>query len=97
MSAPSVGLAVQAIFELGLELDELEDLLLAARAEAMELAQHLGVALTQRAGQVLVEELGDVHLEHREDPEQGLEGDLVLAVLHAAQIGLLNTDSCREI
>src|SRR6185503_10899104 len=97
MSAPSIGLAVQAIFELRLELDELEDFLLAARAEPVEQAQHLGIALAQGAGKILVEELRDVHLEHRQDPEEGFQADLVLAVLHAAQVGLLDSDAGREI
>jgi hypothetical protein len=63
----------------------------------VEKAEDLGIALAQGAGKVLVEELRNIHLEHGENPEQGLQADLVLAILHSAQIGLLDADPGGEV
>src|ERR1041385_4332376 len=85
------------LFALHLELHERLHLFLRARGESLVLAQEFEFALPRRARRVLVEEVGDVHLEDRKDLEEGLEADLVLAVLHATEVRLLNADAMSQI
>src|SRR5262249_60403086 len=56
---------------------------------------HLAV-VDAGTGLAFPEEVADVHPEHREDPEEGVERDLVFAILHAAQIRLLHADARGE-
>src|SRR2546425_12567521 len=86
-----------SLFGLELELDEALDLLLRAGRQLLVLPQELVLAVPRHRGRVLVEEIGDVHLEDREDLEQRLEADLVFSVLHAAEVGLLDADPVGEV
>src|SRR5258706_15177638 len=86
-----------AVFGLKLELDEALDLVLPAGGELLVLPQELVLALAHRAARVLIEEVGDVHLEDRQDLEERLEAGLVLAVFHATKIGLLDVDAMGQI
>src|SRR6266571_2719719 len=86
-------LVVEPVLVQQLELDEVLDLLLRPWGQTLVLAEKLGVVILHRRGDLLVEEVGDVHLEDREDLEEGLEADLVLPVLHATEVGLLDADA----
>src|SRR5258705_11158457 len=82
---------------LELELDEILDFVLCPRRQPLVLAQELELAIAAGARSVLVEEIRDVHLEDRQDLEESFQADLVLSVLHAAEIGLLNPDPVRQM
>src|SRR3989442_14103406 len=84
-------------FELEFELDEVLDFVLSARREPLVLAQELVLAIVRGTRRILVEEVGDVHLEDRKDLEESLQADFVFPVLHPAQIGLLDPDAVLQI
>src|SRR2546425_1535411 len=85
------------LFGLELELDEALDLFLRAGRQPLVLPQELVFAVARHRGRVFVEEIGDVHFEDRENLEQCLEANLVLPVLHAAEIGLLDADPMGQV
>src|SRR2546426_11388744 len=69
-------------FGLELELDEVLDFVLGPRREPLVLAQEFVLAVARGARSLLIEEVGDVHLEDRKDLEESLQADLVFSVLH---------------
>jgi hypothetical protein len=90
-------LAVKSILLLHLEVNEIENFHLGVGVQALVEPHRLRVTVLIRASDLLMEELRDVHLEYREDLEQGFQADLVLAILHPAQIRLLDADATGEI
>jgi lipopolysaccharide transport system permease protein len=79
------------VFLAALELDEVFDFALRARAETTHL---VGDALG-RTG--LVEEVADAEIERLQDAQQGVQTDFVLPLLHARQIRLVDADALGEL
>ena len=90
-------LPVETLFLLQFEVDEVLDLFLGRGRQALVLPGDLGFPGFPGPGDFLVKKLRDIHLEDREDLKQGFEADLVFAVLHPAQVGLLDADATREV
>src|SRR5688572_21100081 len=80
-----------------LELDEVAHLVLLHRVERPELPHQLYVLRSESVLRHLVEELADGDVELREDLEQGIETDPVLALLHTGEVGLLDADTRGEL
>ena len=74
-----------------LEFDEVLDLALRARAETA----HLVCDALGRTG--LVEEVTDAQIECLQDAQESVETDFVFSLLHAGQIGLMDTNSLGEL
>jgi hypothetical protein len=72
------------------------DLPLGFDVKLLELSEEIHVLFGDAWRGLFVEEFRDVNLENGQNLEKGLEADLVLAVLHPAEIGLLDTDAGRE-
>src|SRR4030095_11544922 len=80
-----------------LESDELLHLVLGFLVQALEVLDQAGVARRDRLLDDALEELADAHLELGEDAEERVQADPVLALLHARQIGLLDTEARGEL
>ena len=75
-------LPMNVIVLLQLEVDEILDVFLGAGRKALVLPDDLDVPGISGSGDLLVKEVGDIHLEDREDFEKCFQADLVFAVLH---------------
>jgi hypothetical protein len=73
------------------ELDEVQDFAKGIRTQA---SQHIQDFLFPALGCVLViiEKLTNFQTEDPQNPEKRIERDFVLAILHSAEVGLLNSD-----
>src|SRR5437764_1027231 len=74
-----------------LEFDEALDLFLCGGAESLQLVEESLFPVA------FLEELADVQVERTEDLQQRVEADLVLALLHAGEIGLMDADLVGEL
>jgi hypothetical protein len=74
-----------------LELDEAFDFALSVRREALVLGDQIRFLRT------LFEELSDPEIERLQDLEKSVEADFVLALLHAGEIGLMDSDHLGKL
>src|SRR4051794_24025122 len=80
-----------------LERDELLDLALGVGRQGVEALDELDVARGDGFLGDPFEELADAQLELGEDAEEGVQADPILPLLHAGEVGLLNTQPARQL
>src|SRR6185295_13383019 len=82
---------------LPLHRDEILHLALSVLLQGIELLNQPDVARGDGLPRHVLEELADAHLELGEDAEEGVQADPVLTLLHAGEIGLLDTEPGGEL
>src|SRR5690349_23156181 len=80
-----------AAFMRALEFDEALDFLLRGGTQRAQFVEHRLHAVP------FLEKVADAQIERLQDFQQRIQADLVFALLHARQVGLMNTDPVRKL